>query len=56
MVKCPNCNKEFKTKPIKKWRFRSYDVERYECKLCGQKFNLYIGEKLQYTIPKAKRK
>jgi len=55
MVKCPVCGGEFEAEPLKTWRFRFYQVKRYQCSLCGAKFNLYESEKSSFTIPKAKR-
>ena len=42
-------------KPIKTWKFRFYDVSRYECESCKGKFNVYESPKSTFTIPKAKR-
>ena len=55
MVRCPVCGGEFEAEPLKSWRFRFYQVKRYQCSLCGAKFNLYESEKSSFTIPKAKR-
>jgi len=55
-VKCPSCGREFLGKPLKSWKFRFYDVRRYECQHCKAKFNVYEGPKSRFTIPKAKRK
>jgi transposase-like protein len=55
-VKCPKCGSEFSSKPLKSWKFRFYDVKRYECQHCKTKFNVYEGPKSRFTIPKAERK
>ena len=54
-VKCPVCGQEFKSKPLKTWRFRFYKVSRFKCDKCEAKFNIYEGPKSKFTIPKAKR-
>jgi transposase-like protein len=55
-VKCPACGSEISNKPLKSWKFRFYDVKRYECQRCKEKFNVYVGPKSRFTIPKAERK
>jgi transposase-like protein len=50
MVKCPVCDREFQAEPLKTWRFRFYQVKRYQCILCGSKFNIYEGEKSRFVI------
>ena len=54
-VKCPVCDGELLSKPLKTWKFRSYIVGRYECQHCKVKFNVYESQKSRFTIPKAKR-
>ncbi len=54
-VKCPVCGHSFAGKPTKTWKFRFYDVRRYECESCKGKFNVYESPKSTFTIPKAKR-
>jgi len=54
-VKCPACGQEFKSQPLKTWKFRFYKVSRFECEKCGVKFNVYEGPNSKFTIPKAKR-
>ena len=41
MSTCLRCNLTQKKKPVKIWKWRTTDVERFECK-CGKRFNLYI--------------
>ncbi len=55
LVKCPLCGKAFEGKPLKEWKFRFYDVKRYECEKCGSRFNVYESQNSMFTIPKAKR-
>ncbi|MEM3694316.1 MAG: hypothetical protein QXI39_09895 [Candidatus Bathyarchaeia archaeon] len=54
MVKCPVCGRESKSEPFKAWKFRFYQVKRYQCSLCSAKFNVYESEKSMFTIPKAR--
>ncbi len=54
-VKCPACGREQSSKPLKAWKFRFYDVKRYECQHCKARFNVYESPKSRFTIPKAKR-
>jgi len=54
LVRCPICGREFDRKPFKTWKFRFYDVKRYECKLCESKFNSYESPGSIFTIPKAR--
>lgn len=54
-VKCPVCGQKFSSEPLKTWKFRFYKVNRFECKKCKAKFNIYEGPKSKFTIPKAKR-
>lgn len=51
---CPICNKNVSESPFKSWKFKSYDVKRYECPKCKSKFNVYQSPERTYTIPKAK--
>jgi len=51
---CPVCNNSVLVNPSKSWKFKGYDVKRYECQNCKAKFNLYQGPKGTYTIPKSK--
>jgi len=53
--KCPVCGQELSGQPLKAWKFRFYDVRRYQCEHCKAKFNVYEGAKSRFTIPKAKR-
>lgn len=53
-VKCPVCGHSFAGKPLKNWKFRFYDVRRYECDSCKTKFNIYESPNSKFTIPKAK--
>ena len=51
---CPVCNTNVSASPLKLWKFKGYEVKRYECQNCKSKFNLYQSSKGSYTIPKAK--
>ena len=53
-VKCPLCGCEFVGEPFKRWKFRFYDVKRFECPNCGGKFNYYESANSKFTIPKVK--
>lgn len=53
-VKCPKCRGEVSGKPLKTWRYRQFEVGRYECHSCNSKFNFYQSPRSAYTIPKAK--
>lgn len=53
---CPFCKYEVTTKPIKTWKFRIYDVSRYECEHCKKRFNLYESPNQTYTIPEDPQK
>jgi transposase-like protein len=55
-IKYPICGKSFTGKPIKTWKFRFYDVKRFECRSCKTKFNDYESQNSRFTIPKAKTK
>jgi len=54
-VKCPVCGYEFASKPLKTWKFRFYNVRRFECGKCKVKFDIYESPNSKFTIPKAKR-
>ncbi len=51
---CPVCNRNVSVNPFKSWKFRDYEVKRYECQNCKSKFNVYESSKRTYTIPKPK--
>jgi uncharacterized protein YlaI len=53
-ISCPVCSKSVSTNPFKSWKFRNYEVKRYECPNCKSKFNFYQSPTRSYTIPKAK--
>jgi len=53
MVKCPFCNFEDLTF-ISSWKYSAFDVSRYKCNKCGNKFNYYKGENTEFYIPKPK--
>jgi len=53
-LKCPICGREFQGKPLETWKFRYYNVKRFECAHCGMRFNLYESPKSKFTIPKRK--
>lgn len=53
-MKCPLCDSDVKTAPLKKWNFNIYVVSRYKCDKCGNFFNHYVNpEGKSYTIPKS---
>uniref|UniRef100_A0A7J2TB79 TFIIS-type domain-containing protein n=1 Tax=Ignisphaera aggregans TaxID=334771 RepID=A0A7J2TB79_9CREN len=60
MVKCPHCGCEDKSKLLKTWRYRWWNVCYYECPKCGFRFAFYIdpeGKRKSFTIifkPKAR--
>ena len=56
ILSCPLCGSTVSTPPFKTWQYAAYKVGRYQCKHCGAKFNLYLGSKSMYTIPKAAKK
>ncbi len=51
---CPVCNSDVTSSPLKAWKFRVYEVKRYECQNCKSKFNFYQNPKRTFTIPKPK--
>ena len=51
-IKCPKCRRETSGQPINNWKYRSYDVKRYQCEHCKTKYNFYNSPKSSYTIPK----
>jgi len=53
MVKCPFCNSEDLTL-ISSWKYSAFDVYRYKCNKCGNKFNYYKGKDTEFYIPKPK--
>jgi transposase-like protein len=55
-MKCPACGREISSKPIKTWKFRFYDVSRYECQHCKTKFNIYDSPKSKFVISGTRRK
>jgi transposase-like protein len=55
MVKCPVCGGEFEAEPLKTWRFRFYQVKRYQCTLCNSKFNIYESGKSRFVIFRVRR-
>lgn len=64
MVKCPYCGYEGEFKLHKTWKFRFYDVSRFECQKCHGVFNYYrgvspTGKKSEFVIrvkPRVKSK
>ena len=55
-IKCPLCGYIFEGEPLKTWKFRFYDVKRFECPSCGARFNVYESPTSIFTIPKARRR
>ena len=52
-MKCPICEKENNSTPINNWNFTIYEVSRYKCLECGEKFNAYMSNgKIVFTVPK----
>jgi len=55
MIKCPSCGKDFESAPMKKWKFRFYEVEHFKCPNCGKGIMVYSAPgKRTWTIPKPK--
>lgn len=54
-AECPICGYSFSAEPLKAWKFRFYDVKRFECPNCEAKFNFYESPTSNFTIPKSKR-
>ena len=54
-VRCPLCGRDFTDEPLKNWKFNFYDVKRFQCAYCEEKFNVYESPKSTFTIPKAKQ-
>jgi transposase-like protein len=53
LMKCPICQKENLSKPIKQWNFATYEVSRFVCSNCGEKYNIYTsGSDVKFTIPR----
>jgi len=42
-IKCPYCGFEGELKLLKTWKFRFYDVKRFQCPKCMRMFNYYYG-------------
>jgi uncharacterized protein YlaI len=55
-VKCPKCGSEISSKPLKAWKFRFYDVRRYECPHCKARFNVYDSPKSKFVISGTRRR
>lgn len=55
-VRCPACGREFSGEPLKTWKFRFYDVSRYECQHCKTKFNIYDSPDSKFVIVGKRRK
>ncbi|MFP3317294.1 MAG: hypothetical protein RXN79_02720 [Candidatus Nanopusillus sp.] len=53
MVRCPFCGSEDLTL-ISSWKYGAFDVSRYKCNKCGNKFNYYKGKNTEFYIPKPK--
>ena len=50
--KCPMCDHEFRSEPLKTWKYGIYKVKRLECPSCRRKFNIYENPKTFFTIPR----
>jgi len=55
-IKCPFCGRELANKPLKLWKFRFYDISRYECQHCKTKFNVYDSPSSKFVIVGKRRK
>lgn len=55
-IRCPACDREVSNKPIKTWKFKFYDVSRYECQHCKTKFNIYDSPNSKFVISGTRRK
>ena len=55
-VRCPKCGRGLSNKPLKTWKFRFYNVGRYECPHCKTKFNIYESPKSKFVIFRKRRK
>ena len=52
-MKCPLCKKDIIIEPIKTWNYAGYDVSRYICPNCSERFNSYSADGiLKFTVPK----
>jgi transposase-like protein len=55
-MRCPICDAEIKNDPLKRWNFNVYEVSKYLCDKCGNRFNFYSNpDGKSYTIPKSKQ-
>lgn len=54
--KCPVCGQEVLGQLLKAWKFRFYDVRRYQCEHCKAKFNVYESPKSKFVISGTRRK
>ncbi len=49
---CPYCDETSQKKKLNSWIFASYEVTRFECENCHEKFNTYESNgKIKFTIP-----
>lgn len=50
---CPVCKMDVSENPFKSWKYKNFEVKRYECRKCKSKFNVYQSPNRTYTIPKS---
>jgi hypothetical protein len=56
MTTCPNC-KNAVVKPVKEWKYGSFDVQAYSCPHCGFFFREYFREgRHSFTLQRYKGK
>ncbi len=53
-IGCPKCGQAVSGRALNAWSYAGYKVERYQCRKCSAKFNVYRGAKRTFTIPKGK--
>lgn len=52
-MKCPTCTGEVTSSQLNSWIYAGYEVRRYECPHCHNRFNSYLNEgKVKFTVPK----
>lgn len=52
-MECPCCKNEVVPELLSSWSFREFQVKRFLCPRCSQKFNTYEqAGKVKFTVPK----
>jgi transcriptional regulator NrdR family protein len=52
-MRCPICEIDIIVAPSKTWNYAGYNVARYLCSNCHEKFNTYsVDGSLKFTVPK----